>query len=89
MEPKEKTETTTVLTEADKLWNQIKDLKIEMFALPDQTVSKYCIKAVVEPSKLYLLSNVGAFLPALEMALNNKYLVETMDKYIVVSKKSK
>lgn len=70
---------------ADKIWNDIKEKKIEIFALPDQFVSNYCQPIIIEPSKLYLTFSVSAFLPALELALKDVYSVERMDKYICVS----
>ena len=42
-------------TEADKIWTEIKNKKIEMFALPDQTVSQYCKPISVDPNKLFLI----------------------------------
>lgn len=73
-------------TEAGAIWNEIKDKTIEMFALPDQVISQYAAPAPVEPSKLYLLTRATAALPAIETALGKKFLVERVDKYVVVSR---
>lgn len=73
-------------TEAGKIWSEIKEKNINMFSLPNQTVSQYCQPKVVEPSKLYLIISVSAALPALEAAIGNKYSVELVNKYIVVSR---
>lgn len=87
-----KSEPTVVVkerTDAEKIWDTIKNVQLDMFALPDQTVSKYCTPIAVEPSKLYLTyKGIGAVLPAMETALSKKYNVEVVDKYIVVSNKS-
>lgn len=75
-------------TEAEKIWEVIKNVQIDMFALPDQYVSKYCTPTVVEPSKLYVtFRGIGAVLPALEVALGKRYNVEAQDKFIVISNK--
>lgn len=70
---------------ADKIWDEIKDLKIEMFALPDQRVHHYCKPVPVDPSKLFLVSTVGSVLPALESVLAPKYVVEKQDRFFIVN----
>lgn len=74
-------------TEAGKIWDEIKDKDIEMFALPDQKVSHHAAPAIVEPSKLYLLTRSSAVLPSIESACSKKFNVERVDKYVVVSRK--
>ena len=73
------------LSTADKIWASIKDVKVEMFALPNQTVGRYCDPIAIEPSHCYLKFTTEAILPALELALKDKYDVERTDKYIKVS----
>lgn len=75
--------------ESEKIWNEIKDKEILMFALPNQLVFHYCSPIVVEPSKCYLKSTASSVLPALETALGRNYTVELMDKYIVVARVNK
>lgn len=79
-------EKAMVNTVAGQIWNEIKDKRLDMFALPDQMVHNYCHPKFVEPSKLYLLISASSTLPVLESALGNKYVVELMDKYVVVSR---
>lgn len=74
-------------TQAEKIWDNIKDKSIEMFALPGQTPAKYCKPIQVEPNKLYLTFTVSAVLPALEEAFKTMYNVELADRYIVMSVK--
>lgn len=76
-------------TEADKIWTEIKNKKIEMFALPDQTVSQYCKPISVDPNKLFLIASAASLLPALEIALGDKFCVEMADKYLIVSRSKK
>ena len=73
-------------TEAGKIWQEIKDLEIEMFALPDQKVNKYCVPINIEPSKLYLRISATSVLPSLETACGKKFTVELVDKYVTVSR---
>jgi hypothetical protein len=74
-----------VKTAADKIWEEIKDLKIDMFALADQRVHMYCKPVPIDPSKLFLVYTAGSVLPALEAAVYPKYVVERADKFIIVS----
>lgn len=78
-----------VKTEAEKIWHEIKEKSIDMFALPNQTVQKYCKAVPIEPTKLYVIPSAASVLPALETALGNKYVVEVVDKYFVVSRNKK
>lgn len=84
---KDKVEQKAELTAADKMWQSIKDLKLEMFALPNQFVHMYCKPINIEPTKLYLvaLNQASSFLPALENALGSGYTVEKADRFILVS----
>lgn len=82
----EKTEKKTeVKTAAEKIWDDIKDLSIEMFALPNQQVHHYCKPVSVDPSKLFLTVTAGSVLPSLEAAVSPKYTVEKQDRFLVVS----
>jgi hypothetical protein len=73
-------------TPAGDIWKEIKDKKIEMFALPEQLVCMHCHPVCVEPNKLYLLINSSAVLPSLETAIGNKYVIELNHKFVVVSR---
>lgn len=74
-----------VKTAADQIWSEIKDLRIEMFALPDQRVHMYCKPVSIDPNKLFLLASAGSVLTALELVVAPKYTVEKMDRFLVVS----
>lgn len=69
----EKKEFSVPLTEAEKIWKKIKDLPIDIFALPDQTVERHVRReAAIEkadPSAVHLILKSPAVLPALEDAL--------------------
>jgi hypothetical protein len=73
-------------TEAGKIWEEIKNRPIEMFALPNQTISQYASPAPIEPSKLYLLTRATSALPSIEQAVGDKFTVQQVDKYVVVAR---
>jgi hypothetical protein len=73
-----------------KIWNEIKDLQVSVFTLPNQFVHQYCQPAPLDPSKLFLKFSVSAFLPALEEVIGanrekSKYNLELQKNYIVIS----
>lgn len=89
MTTENKQQEEVVLTVADRIWNDIKDVELGLFALDGQLVNKYCTPVKVEPSKLYMgHKDIGAVLPAVEVALAKKYNVELQDRFIVVSYKT-
>src|SRR5258706_6547275 len=69
-----------VQTEAQKIWEEIKNLPINMFGLPNQIVSEHCNFVLIEPTKLYLTIKSGTVLPALESAVAPNFEVERADK---------
>jgi hypothetical protein len=73
-------------TTAEKIWEEIQDKNIEMFALPAQKVNQYCKPVTIEPSKCYLLTTATSVLPALEVALGSSYVVERVHQWVVVSR---
>ena len=83
----EKNKEVVEKTEADKIWNEIKGKKIDIFSLPDQIVSQYCKPATVEPSKLYLLVSATSVLPALETAIGPSFVVDRVERFVTVARK--
>lgn len=76
-------------TESGKIWSEIKDKSIEMFALPNQKVHQYCQPKPVDPDKLYLVSTATSVLPALELAIGKDYAVELANRFIIVTRANK
>lgn len=76
-----------VKSEADKIWDEIKNLKLEMFALDNQFVHLYYKPVLLDPSKLHLtaLTKATSALPALETAVSPKYQTEQVDRFITVT----
>lgn len=83
--------------EAEKLWDEIKNLPIEMYSLPNQLVKNHVQRVRLAPDKLYLKAKSSAVITSLEDTLDKdaktryklshpKYLVEAVEGYIVVSR---
>lgn len=74
-------------TQAQKIWDQISNLRLDMFSLNNQFVHSYYKPMFADPYKLYLVSTTkaSAALPALEEALATKYRVEQAERFIIVS----
>ena len=82
------------------VWEIIKDLKIDIFALPHQTVANHCTltenMSKIDPSKAYVVPKSSAVLPALELTLqalrerdpSKAFEVSQVDKWLVISKAS-
>ena len=85
----EKDQEKAVKTESDKIWSEIKNKKIEMFALPNQVISNYCRPVSIEPTRLYVIPTAASVLPALEIALGDKFTIEPADKYFIIGRAKK
>jgi len=72
-------------TEASKIWAEIKDKRMDLFALPAK-VSDFCSYQDVEPTKCYLVLKAGAALSALEELLGSSFKCELVNKWVVVSR---
>jgi hypothetical protein len=73
-------------TPAQVMWNEIKDLPIQMFGLPGQIVAMHATPIWIEPSKLYLTIRSSATLPSLEESIKGRFNVELVDKFVVVTR---
>lgn len=74
------------LTPAQQMWEEIKNLPINMFGLPSQTVQMHATPVAIEPSRLYLTIRSSATLPSLEESVKGKFNVEMVDKFVVVTR---
>ena len=77
--------------ESDKIWDEIKNLSIDMFALPNQTVQQHIVPLQVAGKELLVKLVSTAALPALEEAINRygkKYTVTVAEGYVVVTRAS-
>lgn len=89
----DKNEKVAQHTEADSIWDEIKSLPIDVYAVQGQRVDQYVKKIDVPGSQLYIKISSSAVLPALEMSLANtqwtrgkKYTVDVGDGFIVVKR---
>jgi hypothetical protein len=73
-------------SEADIIWAEIRNLPIQMFALPNQVVEMHCTPVPIDPSKLYVSIRSAATLPALETTLAGRFTVEMADKWVIVAR---
>lgn len=78
-----------VKTEAEKIWDEIKNRPIEMFGLPDQYVFQHATFVPVEPNTLYVTIRSTATLPSLEAAIAPHFTVELADKFVLIKRVSK
>jgi hypothetical protein len=72
---------------AAEIWNDIKDLELNLFGLPNQFVSVNCFPEVIEPSKLYVTIKNAVVFPVLEDLLKDKYEVKQSYRFLTISKK--
>lgn len=71
--------------ESDLIWDEIKELSIDIFSLPNQKVSDHVNKLNIPGNQLFVSLNSSAVLPALEIAVTRRgFEVEQTPKYIIV-----
>jgi len=83
-------------SESEQIWNEIKDLPISMFALPNQTVKQHIVGVPLPGRKDLVVKMLStAALPSLEESLANrsytkgrKYEVEVAEGYAIVRRAS-
>lgn len=78
-----------VKPESEKIWDEIKNLPISMFGLPDQFILQHCTPIPVEPSALYVTIRSTATLPSLEAAVQPAFTVELADKFVIIKRTPK
>ena len=88
MVEKKDMEKKETVTESDKIWDEIKDLPIEMFALPDQVIRHHAQRLKVSPNEVYLKLKSTSVIPSLEVALaharGKRYDLEVAEGYVIV-----
>lgn len=78
-----------VLTESDKIWEGIKNLPLDLYSLPGQTVSTHTKRFIGSPDAVYLKLSSSAVVASLEVALGKKYTTEVSEAgYILVKNAS-
>lgn len=74
-------------TEADRIWDEIKDVSINVFGADGQAVNQYVKKLDLPGTSLYVKLTAGAVLPALETAIGRLFTVVLHDGYVMVTRK--
>ena len=75
-----------VKTEAEKIWDEVKNRPILMFGLPDQYVLQHATFVAIEPNALYVTIRSSATLPSLESAVAPDFTVELADKFVIIKR---
>lgn len=81
---KKDTNFTSSQDDSQKIWDEIKNITINIYAIPNQKVKDHVTVLEVPGSELYLKLKSTAVLPALEECVGNKYEVELAEKYTIV-----
>lgn len=77
----------TVL-DGENIWNEIKLVQLDMFALPNQFLQNFCTLVSATSDSALLKFSAAAVLPAMEARLNQRYTIELADKYLIVKRKN-
>jgi hypothetical protein len=75
-----------VMSDADKIWEEIKGIKINAFSLPNQEIQNHAVKVKSGSDELYLKLSSTAVIVSLEEALASKFTVEQADDFVVVKR---
>lgn len=87
-------------TEADKIWEEISQMPIFMFGLPNQKVKDYLFPVKVRPDAVVAKYTVSAIVAQLDPAINaiydsfgnsvrnEKYEITEEDQYLIITRKS-
>lgn len=79
--------------ESDQIWEEIKNLPLDVFALGKAKVQDHVFKIDLKGTDLYLKLSSSAVLPALESSISNQYLtrgkryqIEPAEGFVVVKR---
>lgn len=75
------------LEPSEVIWNEIKDLPLNVFGLANQKVSMWVFKVPVPGKECLLTLKASSVYPVLEEMLSKSYDVDMNDKYVKVLKK--
>jgi hypothetical protein len=79
--------TTEKKTVVNEIWEEIKNLHIDLYALPNKTVEDCVSMKPIPGDVLFLKPKVPAALTALESALGKKYVVGTTEVGLITVEK--
>lgn len=72
--------------EALLIWNEIRQVDLNLFALPGQILENHATVIPFSDKELYLILKSTAVLPALEQVLGSKFSVQQTDRYTIISR---
>lgn len=75
------------ISPGEQIWNEIKDRRVSLFTLGNRTISDYAKFHSIDPNQCFVSFTISAFLPVLEEAIRDKFVVEQSSKYILISRK--
>jgi hypothetical protein len=75
------------LTTAENIWEYIKNIKLNVFSLPEEYTHTYFTPVSLSEDKLLLSVKVWAAFPALENVIGDKYIVDRQDKFLIITVK--
>jgi thioredoxin-like negative regulator of GroEL len=70
--------------DAKKIWEELKDHQLNLFALPDQIVKDHATPVPISEQDLYLTLKSPAVLIALEELAGKKYTVDKVDRFAII-----
>lgn len=74
-------------TDSDRMWDEVANLKVDVYGLPNQRVQDHVARMNIPSPKLFLKLKSAAVLPALEEAFGKKFAVELNEGgYVTVSR---
>lgn len=78
----------TKRSEADEIWEEIKDKSVEMFSLPNKKIEDFVERLKIPGAVLYLRPTAPAIIAAIGPAIGDKYEVNTTEKnYLQIVRK--
>jgi hypothetical protein len=75
------------VTEADKIWEEIQNKELPMFALPDQKIKDHVERLSIPGEGLYVKLSSTSVLVGLEAVLGDKFEFVLAEKYLIIKRK--
>jgi hypothetical protein len=80
------------VTLSDLIWDKIKEVDLEVAALPNQTIEKHTSRVPLDFAKVHLIPKSGQVVPLIETKVHGKHWdrdhsfnVTTEERFVVVS----
>lgn len=74
-------------SESEKIWEEVRNVKVDLWGLPNQTVEGAVHYLNVPGRDLLVKPKAGAALPQLELALGNKFTItQSASGYLIIAR---